>query len=298
MPEVEELKHQETVQEHLREVQGLLNKHEIVEKLVHRQEMQKHDLVETLVHKQHLVELQKKLDALHPADVAYILEALPVEQRLAVWELVKADRDGEILLELSDTVRESLIAEMNRDELLAATENLNADEIADLAPDLPRDVVQGILQQQDEETRAQLQSALSYPEDSVGALMDFEMVTLREDISVEIALRYLRRFDELPSHTDVLFVVGQEDRLHGIGPRHKLLSNEPEALVIDLMERNFVSFEPFSRAAKRRRHSTVTTLSRRPWWMRMASSSGVLRSTRWSTSFAGGQKTKPFSRRA
>jgi magnesium transporter len=250
MPEVEELRHQESVQEHLREVQGLLNKHELVEKLVHRQAMQKHDLVETLVHKQHLVELRKKLDSLHPADVAYILEALPLEQRLAVWDLVKADREGEILLELSDSVRESLIAEMNRDELLAATENLNADEIADLAPDLPRDVVQGILQQQDEETRAQWQSALSYPKDSVGALMDFELVTLREDISVEIALRYLRRFDELPSHTDVLFVVGPEERLRGILHLQKLLINQPDARVADLMETDVISFEPFSPAAE------------------------------------------------
>jgi magnesium transporter len=250
MSEVEEVKHQESVQQHLREVQGLLAKQEIVEKLVHRQEMQKHKLVETLVHKQHVAELQRKLDTLHPADVAYILEALPLEQRLVAWDLVKADRDGEILLELSDSVRESLIAEMDRDELLAAAGNLDADEIADLAPDLPRDVVQGILQQQDEETRAQLQSALSYPEESVGALMDFELVTLREDVSVEVALRYLRRFEELPSHTDVLFVVDRENHLRGILPLQQLLINQPEVLVGELMKTDAVSFEPFSPAAE------------------------------------------------
>jgi magnesium transporter len=250
MSEVEEVKHQESVQQHLREVQGLLAKQEIVEKLVHRQEMQKHKLVETLVHKQHVAELQRKLDTLHPADVAYILEALPLEQRLVAWDLVKADRDGEILLELSDSVRESLIAEMDRDELLAAAGNLDADEIADLAPDLPRDVVQGILQQQDEETRAQLQSALLYPEESVGALMDFELVTLREDVSVEVALRYLRRFEELPSHTDVLFVVDRENHLRGILPLQQLLINQPEVLVGELMKTDAVSFEPFSPAAE------------------------------------------------
>ena len=53
--------------------------------------------------------LRAKLDALHPADIAYILEALPPEARLQVWDLVKADRDGEILVEVSDAVRESLI---------------------------------------------------------------------------------------------------------------------------------------------------------------------------------------------
>src|SRR5438105_4665567 len=89
----------EELQHNLREVQELLLRQKLVEDLVHRQEMPKHGLVEQLVHKQHLTELRAKLERLHPADVAYILDALPLEERLTVWELVKADRDGEILLE-------------------------------------------------------------------------------------------------------------------------------------------------------------------------------------------------------
>ena len=54
-----------------------------------------------------------------------------------VWDLVKADRDGEILVEVSDAVRESLIEAMDRGELVAAAETLEADELADIAPDLP-----------------------------------------------------------------------------------------------------------------------------------------------------------------
>ena len=76
---------------------------------------------------------------LHPADIAYILEALPLDERLYIWDLVKAERDGEILLEVSDAVRESLISSMDTEELVAATETLEADEIAELAPDLPQD---------------------------------------------------------------------------------------------------------------------------------------------------------------
>src|SRR5512139_796336 len=78
-------------------------------------------------------ELRGDLERLHPADVAYILEALPLEERQVVWDLVKAEREGEILLELSDAVRESLIATMEPKELVAAAETLEADEIADLA---------------------------------------------------------------------------------------------------------------------------------------------------------------------
>src|SRR5437868_11935832 len=82
-------------------------------------------------------ELRARLDALHPADMAYILEALPLEERLAVWNMVKADRDGEILLEVSEAVRESLIEAMDSAELVAAAETLEADELADIAADLP-----------------------------------------------------------------------------------------------------------------------------------------------------------------
>src|SRR5690606_17755481 len=104
----EEDLHPDDVQQHLREVQELLARQKLVEDLVHRQDMPRHDLVESLVHKQHIAELHAKLDALHPADIAYILEALPHDERLFVWDLVKAERDGEILLEVSDAVRESL----------------------------------------------------------------------------------------------------------------------------------------------------------------------------------------------
>src|SRR2546421_12879892 len=82
-------------------------------------------------------ELRAKLDALHPADIAYVLEALPLEERLAVWNLVKADRDGEILLEVAEAVRESLIEAMDSAELVAAAETLEADGLADTAPALP-----------------------------------------------------------------------------------------------------------------------------------------------------------------
>src|SRR5476649_1051696 len=134
----------EDLQVSLREVRELLRRHGLVEALVHRQNMPKRELVESLVHKQNLAELRAKLDALHPADVAYILEALPLEERLAVWDQVKAERDGEILLEVSDAVRETLIRSMDAEELVAATGQLDTDEIADLAPDLPEEVIEDV----------------------------------------------------------------------------------------------------------------------------------------------------------
>ena len=234
----------ESLQDRLEQVQQLLSRHRLVEDLVHKQEGQHQELVEHLVHQQNLVELQRKLDELHPADVAYILESLPLDERLAVWQLVKAERDGDILLEVSDAVRETLIADMDSHEIIAAANTLDADELADLAPDLPRDVVRELMDSLDAQQRDRLKSALSYDEDQVGALMDFDMITIRDDVSLEVVSRYLRRFDALPDHTDKLFVVDTEGLLKGVLPIKKLLVSSPDALVVDVMSDDPVIFDP------------------------------------------------------
>ncbi|HZF24311.1 MAG TPA: magnesium transporter [Burkholderiales bacterium] len=250
MPRVAERERTPGVQQALDQVKALLQKHRIVESMVHKQDMPRHELVESLVHKQNLAELQKKLDKLHPADVAYILEALPLEERLMVWDLVKAERDGEILLEVSDAVRETLIADMDSQELVAAAEQLDTDQIADLVQDLPQDVVAGVFQSLSVEEREQLRSAMSYPEDSVGALMDFDMVSVRDDVTLEVVLRYLRRMDELPDHTDQLFVVDRDETTKGVLPINRLIVTDPEVMVASVMNADFISFSPDDKAQK------------------------------------------------
>jgi magnesium transporter len=232
----------------LQEVRDLLRRHRLVEGPVGRQEMPKHDLVESLVHRQNVAQLRAKLDAMHPADIAYVLESLPVEERLAVWDLVKADRDGEILLEVSDAVRETLIRSMDSQELVAAAEQLEADEIADLAPDLPEDVIQDVFQALPIEEREQLRSAMSYPEDAAGALMDFDVVSVREDTRIETVTRYLRRFDFLPHHTDQIFVVDRDERLKGVLPLSRLIVSELEHTVAQVMVTDVVTMQPRDRA--------------------------------------------------
>ncbi len=229
-------------------MRALLHKHQIVEALVHQQDMPRHALVESLVHKQNLAELQNKLDKLHPADVAYMLEALPLDERLIIWDLVKAERDGEILLEVSDAVRETLIEHMDAHELVAATGQLDTDELADLVPDLPQEVVDDVLHAMSAEEREQLRAAMSYPEDAVGALMDFDMVSVRDDVTLEVVLRYLRRMDELPDHTDQVFVVDRDDVIKGVLPINKLIVTDLDALVGTVMNTDFITLAPDDKA--------------------------------------------------
>jgi magnesium transporter len=237
-------------QEALIEIQELLRRARLVETVVHNQVMDKHELVGNLVYRQNNAQLAARLDELHPADVAYILEALPREDRIAIWDLIKsAERDGEILVEVSDAVRETLIENMDRASLVAAAETLDTDELADIADDLPAEVIQEVREGLTQEEREQLRSAMSYPDDAVGALMDFEMVTVREDVTLEVVLRYLRIFDELPDHTDQVFVVDREEVLKGVLPITRILVTDADALVSAVMTSDMLTLNPWDKAA-------------------------------------------------
>ena len=238
----------------LERIQELLHDHPILADLSGREESrdqaQLGDLIEQLIGRYDLAAIRETLDPLHPADVAFVLEALPRNERLVVFELVKASLDGDVLLELSEPVRESVIASMDTEELVEAVESLDADEIADLAPDLPPEVVEEVSEGMDPEEREHLRTAMSYPDESVGSRMDFELVTVREDVTLEVVLRYLRRFDKLPDHTDKVFVVDREDNLRGTLSLDRLLVNEPEVMVEDVMARDGMSFNALDDAGE------------------------------------------------
>jgi len=230
----------------LQRLQSILKRQEVVEALARRQyeEDDKSNLLEGLLHRQHENEIKAIVNDLHPADIAFILESLPVHERQAVWQLVSAEHDADVLLEVDDWARESLIESMDHQDLIAATGTMDADEIADLVPDLPAAVIAEVQKGLTDEERAQLIEAMGYPEDTVGAIMDFDMVRVREDVSLEVVLRYLRRLHELPDHTDQIFVVDRQDKLRGTLPLTTLLVREPEVLVSSVMVTDYLALNP------------------------------------------------------
>ncbi|GAB2898064.1 magnesium transporter [Paralcaligenes sp. KSB-10] len=230
----------------LQKLQSILKRQEVVEALAHRQyeDEDRSNLLEGMLHRQHENEIKTIVNGLHPADIAFILESLPVVERQAVWHLVDAEHDADVLLEVDDWARESLIESMNHQDLVAATGTMDADEIADLVPDLPADVIAEVQKGLTDEERAQLIAAMGYPEGTVGAIMDFEMVRVRENVSLEVVLRYLRRLRELPDHTDQIFVVDRQDKLQGTLPLSTLLVSEPETDVSGVMDTDYLTLNP------------------------------------------------------
>ena len=234
----------ESLHEIIEQINELLDNNKLVNNIIENMDLPKQRLINNLVDKKNLNKLQKLLNELHPADIADILESIPIETRLTVWDLIKTENDGDILIEVSDAVRQTLIADMDSTELLAATEHLEADEIADIASDLPKNVLQDLLENQDIQNRKRLEKALSYPEETVGALMDFDVVTIRENVNLEMVLSNLRKIKKLPDHTDKLFVVNGKNTIIGILPLERLIVNQANTHVKDIMSKDVVLFNP------------------------------------------------------
>ena len=175
------------------------------------------------------------LNALHPAEIANLLEALPHSQRGIVWNMLDHDDDGEILLNVGDEVRNGLIQNMDSDALVSATEGMEMDDLADLLADLPDTVTEQALAGMDYQDRLRLEAVLAYDEDTAGGLMNTDTVTVRRDVTLDVVLRYLRTRGNLPHATDSLFVVDRYDHYIGTLPLTSVLTNKPTELVRDIM---------------------------------------------------------------
>ena len=180
--------------------------------------------------------VRRLINTLAPAEIGNLLESLPPTKRAVVWGLVDAEDDGEVLLHVGDEVRESLLAEMDTDEIVAAVEDLDIDDLADLVEDLPDTVIDEVLKSMDRENRERLEQVLSYAEDTAGRLMNPDVVTVRADVNVDVVLRYLRLRGELPDHTDHLFVVSRRHQYLGRVSLASLVTHEDTTAINRLID--------------------------------------------------------------
>ncbi|HEU4813058.1 MAG TPA: magnesium transporter [Xanthomonadaceae bacterium] len=180
--------------------------------------------------------VRRLVNTLSPAEIGNLLESLPPGKRTVVWGLVDPEDDGEVLVHVGDEVREGLLAEMDPDEIIAAVEDLDIDDLADLVEDLPDTVIDEVLKSMDRDNRERLEQALSYPEDTAGRLMNPDVVTVRTDTTVDVVLRYLRLRGELPEHTDHLYVVSRRHQYLGRIALQVLLTHEANTPVNQLID--------------------------------------------------------------
>jgi magnesium transporter len=180
--------------------------------------------------------VRRLVNTLSPAEIGNLLESLPLEKRLMVWGLVDPEDDGEVLVHVGDDVRDSLLSDMDAEEIIAAAETLDVDDVAELMEDLPDHLVEEVLKSMDREERERVERALSYAEDTAGRLMNPEVVTVRADVTIDVVVRYLRMRGELPELTDSIYVVSRRHQYLGRLPIATLVTRDPNTPVNELID--------------------------------------------------------------
>ena len=184
-------------------------------------------------------EAKYQIKELHPGEIALLLEAIQPKDRSILWPGIEISIQGEILKEVNEDVQSQLISEMSVDSLVKATEKLDTDDLADIVPNMPESAVHSLLLTLDFKHRERLNQILSYPEDSAGGLMNTDFITVRPDVTIRAVIRYLRLLKEMPVDTDQVFVVDRGFNYLGSLLITSLLTEEPEQMVMDLINKDF-----------------------------------------------------------
>jgi magnesium transporter len=233
-----------------REIRKVLETHRLLENLARQQPTEKAGLLESLQHRQNLVELERRLAALHPADVAHLLDSLAADDRRLVWTQLSAGLAGEALVEVSLEVREALIADTPRERLLALLRELDADDLRYLADSVPPDVVGEAASALDQTDRRWLEQVQAYDEDSAARLMMQDDLSLRDGYTVGDTIALIRQRGSLPAHSDRLFVVDSRNVLIGAVGLGVLLIADASSAVTSVMDAAVRSFRPSDQASE------------------------------------------------
>lgn len=182
------------------------------------------------------LQIRRMLNGLPPADAAHLIESTPHTLRGILWQLVDIENEGDILQHLNDEVQAQFLRQMDAEEVATITEGLEADDIADILQQLPDRVIREVLDSMDHQDRVRIEHVLSYDEDTAGGLMNTDTITVRPNITLDVALRYLRRHESLPEMTDSLLVVNRNDQFIGSLSLRKMLVSDPSVTVREIMD--------------------------------------------------------------
>ena len=176
------------------------------------------------------------LKSLRPQETANLLEASPPKVREFLWDLMDDDTSNQVLQHLGEDVRADFLEGMDTAQLVAAADDLDTDDLADLLQELPDTIAQQVLDSMGAADRARVEAVMSFPEDSAGGLMNTDAITVQPRHALDIVLRYLRLRKDLPETTDALVVVNSRDEYVGMLPISRLLTSDPSVRVREVMD--------------------------------------------------------------
>jgi magnesium transporter len=174
---------------------------------------------------------------LTPSDMAWLLEQLSEEEREPLLDLLQSELDPEVLVELDDSVRDSVIEQMGPANVAAAAAELDSDDAVDLIGDMDEEEREQVLAAMPAEDRAEIEQGLAYEEDTAGRLMQRELVAVPQNWSVGEVIDYLREStDDLPEDFyDVIVIDGGRKPVGTVALGTLVRTKRPVA-VADIMQ--------------------------------------------------------------
>jgi len=199
--------------------------------------------------REQITSIQKTLTSLNPSEIARLLESLTPGKRKIIWQLVDQNDEGDVLKELVDDVRQNLIGEMDKTELIAVTQDMELDDLADLLVDLPETLTEQVITALDRQDQIRLESVMSYEEDTAGGLTNPGIISVRRGITIEVLIRYLRRLNKLPEHTHYIYIVNKNNVYLGAVKLVDLFLKDKDKPIEAIMDESVKSI-PASQDAK------------------------------------------------
>ena len=197
--------------------------------------------VEEMVEKRRWQELREMLVLLEPQDIELVISELPDDRLPLIYRLLPKELAAEVFVEMESEVQELLIRSFSDAELREVLSELYVDDTVDIIEEMPATVVKRILHHADPETRRSINEILKYPEDSAGSIMTTEFVDLKKDMTVEDAFKRIRRTGVDKETINICYVTDERRHLLGIVSIRTLLLAEPEDLIGEIMETNYIS---------------------------------------------------------
>ncbi len=202
--------------------------------------------VKTSIQEKRTPHLRALIDEMRAADVADLVEHLDHDERLMIFQLLKPEGAGEVLLEVEPPVQERILSDLDDQAIKEIVEELDSDDAADLVGDLPAHRAKEIIETVEEDVSQELKQLLPYPEDSAGGIMALEFVAVSADSTVQEAIDRIRQKREEVENMYYLYVVDEHDRLAGIVSLKDLVVEPPTRRIREIMNPEVISAYVYS----------------------------------------------------
>ena len=197
--------------------------------------------IQTAIQQGEFAKIREEIIQLNVVDIAQLLDELEEEQTLILFRLLPKEISAEVFSYISTEQQQFIIESITDKEIKNIIDNLFMDDTVDILEEMPANVVKRILKQVSSERRNLINQFLRYPENSAGSLMTIEYIDLKKEMTVDQALKHIKKVGVDGETIDICYVMDQNRKLEGIIPLRKLILNDGDTVIEEIMETSIIS---------------------------------------------------------